>query len=131
MPIKDNKTLRKFGLTMGIAFMAISFLLLLRHKQAAMPVLVISCVFFLLGFIFPCLLGPVNSLWMKFALALAWVNTRLILALLFFLIFTPIGLIMRIFKIGPLERKSAKVKLSYWHKKEVKEFSRLNYEKQY
>lgn len=131
MPINDRKILRKFGLTMGIAFLAISLLLLLRHKQAAAPVLFISCIFFLLGFVFPVSLGIVYSLWMKFALAIAWVNTRLILAILFFLIFTPIGMIMRIFKLDPLERKFNKDKPSYWHIKEEKEVNRSNYEKLY
>lgn len=68
---------------------------------------------------------------MRFALVLSWVNTRLILLIIFYLIFTPIGLAMRLFGIDLLERKSDKNKKSYWKKKEKKSFSRLDYERQF
>lgn len=127
----DRGALRKFGLTMGIAFLLITLLVMIRHKHNPLPISIISIVFFILAFIIPNLLKPIYILWMKFALVLSWVNTRLILSIIFYLIFTPIGLAMRLFGIDLLERKSDKNKKSYWKKKEKKEFNPLDYERQF
>jgi hypothetical protein len=127
----DRGALRKFGLTMGIAFLLIALLVMIRHKHNPLPISIISIVFFISAFIIPNLLKPIYILWMRFALVLSWVNTRLILLIIFYLIFTPIGLAMRLFGIDLLERKSDKNKKSYWKKKEKKSFSRLDYERQF
>jgi len=58
------------------------------------------------------------SWWMKLAALLAWINTRLILTVLFFLVFTPVGIILRLLKNDPLERRFEKGSLSYWRRKE-------------
>jgi hypothetical protein len=71
------------------------------------------------------------SLWMKLAAVLAWVNTRIILTVAFFLVFTPVGMILRLLKDDPLEREFRKDDNSYWKKKESREFKPLNYEKQF
>jgi hypothetical protein len=68
---------------------------------------------------------------MRFAYLLAWINTRLILCAIFYLVFTPIGLVMRLLKIDPLDRKIDKNKNSYWIKKEKKDFCPLDYERQF
>jgi len=73
------------------------------------------------------LLKPLYDLWMKFAAVLAWINTRLILILMFYLVFTPIGLIMRLFGSAQLGLRIEKDKRSYW----VKNDKRINYERQY
>ena len=127
----DRGALRKFCLNMGIAFLLIALLVMIRHKHNPLPISIISIVFFISAFIIPNLLKPIYILWMRFALVLSWVNTRLILLIIFYLIFTPIGLAMRLFGIDLLERKSDKNKKSYWKKKEKKSFSRLDYERQF
>lgn len=72
-------------------------------------------------------LKPVYDLWMKFAAVLAWVNTRIILIVMFYLVFTPIGLIMRIFGMDVLGLKIERNKESYWLKKDKK----TSYERQF
>ncbi len=57
-----------------------------------------------MALIIPAALGPVYKIWMRFAEALGWVNTRIILSLIFFLIFFPFGIIMRMFN-DPMRRK--------------------------
>lgn len=64
---------------------------------------------------------------MKFAAVLAWVNTRLILIVMFYMVFTPIGFVMRIFGSDQLGLKIEKEKESYWIKKDAK----INYERQF
>ena len=49
---------------------------------------------------------------------LGWINTRLILFIIFYLVFTPIGLVMRLFGVDLLDKKIDKNKNSYWRRKE-------------
>lgn len=72
-------------------------------------------------------LKPIYDLWMKFAAVLAWVNTRIILIVMFYLVFTPVGLVMRLFGMEQLDRRLEKEKESYWVKKDKK----TNYERQF
>ena len=62
---------------------------------------------------------------------MAWINTRLILFIVFYLIFTPLGLVMRLFGADLLERKIDKRKDSYWLKKEKKAFVSSDYDRQF
>jgi len=122
--------LKKFGITMGIAFLVISSLFFLRQKHgSAVSSLLVSFIFFITGLILPILLKPIYIIWMRFAFILGWVNTRIILIILFYLVFAPIGLAMRLFKVDLLER--SKKKESYWKKKEKPDFNPVNYERQY
>ncbi len=127
----DNITLKKFGITMGFAFFAITLFLLIRHKHNILPTTIISTIFFIYAITYPALLKPIYLIWMRFALILAWVNTRIILLAMFYLIFTPIGLALRLFRVDLLYRKIDKNKQSYWRAKEKKEFSLSNYERQF
>lgn len=73
----------------------------------------------------------IYRLWMKLGLVLSWINTRLILIILFYLLFTPMGIVMRMFGVDLLDRKIEKGKDSYWRKKEKKEFNPPDYERQF
>jgi len=61
----------------------------------------------------PRLLAPLYKGWMKFGHVLGWINARIILGLVFFVLVTPIGLVMRLFGKDPL-RMRAKKSASYW-----------------
>jgi flagellar biosynthesis protein FlhB len=50
----------------------------------------------------------INWLWMKIALVLGWINTRILLSLIFFLFLTPIALFSRLFTKDPLRLKQPK-----------------------
>ena len=64
----------------------------------------ISGILIVLAGLAPSLLEPIYLVWMKFAEALGWINTRIILSLIFFLLFLPFGIVLRIFK-DPMRRK--------------------------
>lgn len=85
----DNIALKKFGITMGIVFLAITLLVFLKHKSLNLTLTIISTIFFTLAFTFPVSLKPVYIFWMKLAFVLAWINTRLILWIIFYLVFAP------------------------------------------
>lgn len=125
----DKRSLRKFGVTMGIAFFVISALIFVKHRHGFTPGLAVSGVFFAVGLFTPHLLRPVYISWMKFAYVLGWVNTRIILLLVFFLIFTPIGLVLKLLGKDLLDRKIEKDKETYWHQKDKQAFDPRSFER--
>ncbi len=127
----DKSTLKKFGITMGIALLVITLFIFIRHKHSILITSIISAIFFILAFIMPSLLKPVYILWMRLAFILSWINTRLILIIVFYLIFTPISISIRLFGIDLLDRKIDKNRNSYWRRKESQASNSLNYERQF
>jgi len=127
----DKKSLRKFGITMGVFFLLIAALILFRTKRIPLPITVISAGFFVFGIIVPNLLKPVYIFWMKLARVMGWVNTRIILIIIFYLIFTPIGILMKLFGANLLDKKIEKNRISYWKNKEKKPFKPLDFERQF
>lgn len=127
----DKATLRKFGLTMAICFGVIALIIFLKHKHSVVPVSVVAVFFLLAAFGVPGSLKYVYIVWMKLAFVLGWFNTRLILCIIFYLIFFPVGLIMRLCRIDVLERKFDRSGSSYWKAKEKKSRSLADYERQF
>lgn len=124
----DNQTLKKFSIVMFFALMIIGTLLFFKHKNSFVIFYLIAIIFFVIGRVAVKLLKPVYTMWMKLAFVLSWINTRVILFIIFYLIITSISLIMKLFKADPLDLKIDRCKQSYWNRKEKKP---LNYEKQY
>ena len=116
---------------MAIAFLVIAAIVILKHHHVSLSLLIISGSFFVLGAVAPAILKPVYVAWMKLAVVLSWINTRIILLILFYLILTPIGLIMRLFGKDVLDFKIKKNRDSYWQKKEKKPFLPLEAQRQF
>ncbi len=108
------KELRKFGLVTGGMLILFFDLLIPWIWSIAMPVwpLIVAGVLASMALVYPLSLGPVYKVWMLFAEALGWVNTRIILSLIFFLLFFPFGMVMRMFN-DPMRRKMEKSAQSY------------------
>lgn len=109
--------LRKFGLMMAFVLMIIFGLALPLALGKSLPVLLwgIGSLFLVLAVIKPSLLKLVYVAWMKFGHVLGWINTRIILGVIFFVMITPIGLIMRLFGNDPMN-KCYNAKLSTYRK---------------
>lgn len=116
---------------MGVAFSIITIFILIRHKYSILPTSIISVIFFISALMMPVLLELIYIFWMRLAFILSRINTGLILFIIFYLIFTPIGLGMRLFRADLLDKKIDKHKESYWKEKKKKGFSPLDYEKQF
>jgi len=110
----DKQELRKFGLIFAGMFILVFVLLLpwIWGKPAPMWAWIVAAVFAASGLLVPMALGPVYRLWMKIGHVLGWVNTRIILGLVFFTVFLPFGLIMRLFN-DPMKRKLDDASTSY------------------
>ena len=105
-PRPDKKGLRNFGYVMACAVVALFGLLLpwaLDRPQLLWP-WVAAAILAGLGCFKPASLAPLFHLWMKFGLAMNKITTPLILGIVFFLVITPFGVVMRIFDRDPLER---------------------------
>jgi len=113
--IIDNKLLRKFGLTLAFVFMGVfgSSLPLLFGKTIPTWPWIIGVTLFVLALLMPNLLRLIYNPWMKIGHILGWVNTRMILSLIFFVMITPMGIIMRLFGYNPMERHYDTNKTSY------------------
>lgn len=111
----DTKELRNFGLVTGAMVVVFFGLLLPWIWNGSWPVWpwVVAIVLGAWGLLLPSTLGPVYRAWMKFALVLGWINTRIILGFIFFVIFLPVGLVIRIVSRDPMMRKFVPDATSY------------------
>ena len=67
--------------------------------------LIVSALLVLPALVWPGFLSPVYRVWMAIGYVLGWINTRIILGVVFFLLFTPMGLIMRLLGKDPMCRR--------------------------
>lgn len=79
----------------------------------------------------PNLLKPVYKVWMKIAHAIGWFNTRVLLTLIYYVIFTPIGLLARAIGKDLLNTKLEPEATTYWIPREKKEVPPEDYERQF
>ena len=99
------KELRNFGLTVGAVFVAIAFWpMVWRGEPLRVLALIPGVILVVMGLSLPKILAPVFKMWMKFGHILGWINTRIILGAVFFVIITPMGLIMRMFGWDSMSR---------------------------
>tara|TARA_B100001029_G_C14771783_1_gene291591 strand:- start:30 stop:416 length:387 start_codon:yes stop_codon:yes gene_type:complete len=107
---------RNFGIVFFVVFLIISFYPLTSDGDIIRWSLVISIIFLILGLINSKILTPLNRLWFKFGIFLGRIISPIIMALIFFIVVTPIGLIMRLLRKDLLNLKYNKSK-SYWIEK--------------
>ena len=107
---------RSFGIVFFIFFLIIAVYPIINSGNIRISLLFISLIFLILGLLNSKILSPLNKLWMKFGLFLGKIISPLIMALIFFLVVTPTGLLMRIFKKDLLNLKYNDSN-SYWIEK--------------
>ncbi len=96
---------RRFGVQVGIAFAVLGSLLLWReHVVLAAIGGVLSALLVLGGLAVPARLGPVYRGWMAVALVISKVTTPIFMAVVYFLVLTPTGLLLRVAGRNPLRR---------------------------
>ena len=110
--IPDKKGLRDFGLITGGLFIAIFGLLFPWLFNVNIPVwpFNLAGILWILALLIPNALKPIYTVWMSFALILGWINTRIILALVFYIVITPTRLIMLLFGKTFSQNKPKKLK---------------------
>ena len=112
----SERSLKKFGLTIGLIFLAIGLVFIWKNS------IQIHSIFFILiglyltifGILLPKKLSIIYKYWMILALVLGWFVSRIILTILFFLIITPIGYTMKILGKDILNISNKKNTTSFW-----------------
>lgn len=116
--------LRSFGFLFAVFFIMVIGIVIpmIRHDLASLfsdlsmwprwP-WVVGAIVFAWAAIHPASLYLLHRPWMVFADVAGWVNTRIILVLLFYVLILPIGFIMRLFGYDPMQRKIDKDLHSY------------------
>ena len=108
---------RSFGIVFFIVFVLIAIYPLINQGEVRIWSLIISFLFLFLGLLNSKILTPLNKLWFRFGLFLGKIISPIIMAVIFFLVVTPIGLLMRLFGKDVLSLKLNKKKTSYWIEK--------------
>ena len=109
--IPSNK---KFGLFFSIIFFLVFlYLYFFSQNSSGFFFLIAAVLFFTVSIFKPIVLKPLNISWMYFGFALGRIFNPIILGVLFFLIVTPIGLIMKIIQRDELKIKKKKLS-SFW-----------------
>ena len=107
---------RSFGIVFFVVFILIALYPLIHNEEIRIWSLIISSIFLILGLINSRILNPLNKLWFKFGILLGKIVSPIIMGIIFFLVVTPIGFIMRILGKDLLNLKFNRNK-SYWIEK--------------
>ena len=108
---------RSFGVVFFVVFLIISFWPFLNSNDIRIWALVISIIFLILGLINSKILTPLNKLWFKFGIFLGNIISPIVMGIIYFIVVTPIALILKVFNKDVLNLKKTK-NSSYWINKE-------------
>lgn len=118
--IKNNIELpsnKKFGYFFTFIFLCSSIYFYFREINFAFYTLVfVSVIFFIITTFKANVLKPLNKLWMSFGIILGIIISPIVMGVIFFFIFTPIGILMRLYGRDELLLR-LKNKKSYWIKR--------------
>lgn len=131
----QKKELREFGYMMaGVLSVLFGFLLpyLFDHQAGDYSwefhgfsgpfwPLIVASIFLIFALLIPVALGPIYKLWMRIGDTLGWINTRIILGVVFYVVVFPIGVLLKIFGKDPMRRKQDATAQSYRIKSEQPE----------
>lgn len=131
VPPSNKRDLRNFGLVMGVILGLIATYLWYRTSGAWIYLGGAAGIFLTIGLILPIVLRPIYVVWMLLARLLAFVNTHILLALVFYTMFLLIGGVMRLLRYDPLDRRLDSKQQSYWNRRADTLLARDHYERQF
>ena len=111
----SKKVLKEFGLIVGLGIPIIFGLILpiFTKHEIRFWTLAVGIPLIFISFVKPNLLFYPYKLWMKLGEILGWINSRLILGLVYLIVLQPIALIMKLFGYDPLKKKKNHIINSY------------------
>jgi len=111
IPLPSN---RSFAFTFAVVFFLIAGFLWWKESDYFQILLIASLIFAVAGRFFSRYLTPLNRLWMHFGHLLHRIISPIILGLMFFIVITPFGGIMRLFGYNPMHKNYDDSASSYW-----------------
>jgi len=127
--LSSIKELRKFGFALSTVIFVMGIIFSFKHRSVYIWPFLLSAIFFITSIIFPLCLKPIHWILMRISFAIGWVNTKILLFVIFYLIVTPLGLIMRLFGKDLLNQRIDRGSPSYWIKREETPFDKSHYER--
>ena len=107
---------RSFGLVFFVVFLIVALWPLKSGEDIRIWSLALSIIFFSLGILNSKLLTPLNKLWFKFGILLGSIVSPIVMGIVFFLVVTPTGIIMRLLGKDLLKKNKIKSASTYWIK---------------
>ena len=115
-----KKDLRQFGIALSVILGVFGTIHFFKGHGSAYPwFFALAIVFLFLGILIPKSLKQVFTIFTKIAHAIGWFNTRVILIVVYYIILTPIGLVMKMFGKDILDIKSKQNKETYWRERKT------------
>ena len=123
---------RSFGVLFGFIFIIVALIIRLRDDPQNLQLLLLALSFlsFLISFTRPSVLKTPNKLWMKFSLLLARFVSPIVLGVLFYLLISPLALVLRLFGRDELRLKTKEVSTN-WQSRQIKGYSLDSFKNQY
>ena len=115
--MKHQNSNRSFGVIFFIVFLTLGLWPLKNSGNPNLYIIGISGIFLVLGILNSKILSPFNKAWIKLGEFLGTIIAPIVMALIYFVVLTPISLIVRIFGKDLLELKFLKKKETYWVKR--------------
>ncbi len=136
LSVGETKQMR---LVAGVLLALVALLTVIRYWLRGYPtgtpigliLVAAAAAVFLLSLVWSGPIGPAFRCWMVVARAIGWFNARLLLSLVFYCIFTPIGLVMRLMRRDPLQRQFNSGNMTFWIPKDEPEDGLERYTRQF
>jgi len=108
---------KSFGILFFIVFLGLGLWPIINDNNPNVYLILFSIIFLILGLLNAKILSPLNSIWIKFGEILGKIIAPIIMAIIYFIILTPISLIVRLFGKDLLGLKFTKQIKTYWIKR--------------
>jgi len=118
--MKSQSANRSFGILFFIVFLILGIWPIKNGHNPNFFLIIISFIFLILGLINSRILSPLNKGWVKFGEFLGIIIAPVIMALVYFLILTPVSLLVRVFGKDLLGLKFSKKQKTYWVERKKK-----------
>ena len=115
--MKQSHQNRSFGLLFFIVFLAFALWPLTKRGEVNLYLFSIALIFLALGIFNSKILSPLNKSWIKLGEILGRIIAPIVMAIVYFLILTPISLLVRLFGKDLIGMKFSSDIKSYWVKR--------------
>tara|TARA_B100000963_G_scaffold135491_1_gene117865 strand:- start:42 stop:422 length:381 start_codon:yes stop_codon:yes gene_type:complete len=115
--MKSQSSNKSFGLLFFVVFLILALWPLKNGSNINLYFIITSAIFLILGLINSKLLSPLNKSWIKLGEILGMIIAPIVMALVYFIILTPVSFIVRLFGKDLLGLKILKEKETYWIKR--------------
>lgn len=122
---------QNFGLVMAAGFGALTLIRYLWTGSVTWWLSGLGALFLIAALVVPAWLGPIRAAWMKLAAVLGYLNSRILLTVVFAGLITPIALLLRLVGKQPIRLGFRGQESTYWHKREAGEFEAKRMERQF